>query len=106
MHTLTAASDAIGPLQASGLLSRIRAEYVEMPGLSVTLEQAMRLWGVDRRQCLDALDALTREKFLYRAGDSYLRHDTRSSRRVEHPHALTSDVVPLEARDTWQDSTS
>ena len=73
MHTLTTVSDGICPLHAADLLSRIRAEYVEMPGLSVTEAQAVRLWGVDRRQCLDALDALTSEGFLYRAGDSYLR---------------------------------
>ena len=30
---------------------RIEAEYAEMPGLSVTLPQAQRLWAVDRRTC-------------------------------------------------------
>ena len=33
------------------LSSRIEAEYVEMPGLSVTLPQAQRLWAVDRHTC-------------------------------------------------------
>jgi hypothetical protein len=54
------------------LLARIQAEYLEMPGLSVTLPQAARLWNIDRRQCLDALEALTGEGFLYRSRESYL----------------------------------
>ena len=29
----------------------VRAEYAAMPGLSVTLQQAQRLWAVDRRTC-------------------------------------------------------
>jgi hypothetical protein len=38
--------------EAVGALSRrVQAEYTEMPGLSVTLSQAQRLWAVDRRTC-------------------------------------------------------
>jgi hypothetical protein len=33
------------------LARRIEAEYGEMPGLSVTLRQAQRLWAVDRHTC-------------------------------------------------------
>jgi hypothetical protein len=55
------------------LTSLIRAEYREMPGLSVTLPQAARLWNVDRRQCLDALESLTKEGFLQRSRDAYVR---------------------------------
>lgn len=29
----------------------VRAEYTAMPGLSVTLAQAQRLWAVDRQSC-------------------------------------------------------
>jgi hypothetical protein len=36
---------------ATALSRRVRAEYAEMPGLSVTLAQAQRLWAVDRRTC-------------------------------------------------------
>jgi hypothetical protein len=73
MYYSTAAdAPSSSPLQAA-LLMLIRAEYLEMPGLSVTLPQAARLWNADRRQCLDALEALTREGFLYRSRDVYLR---------------------------------
>jgi hypothetical protein len=33
------------------LFERVRAEYAEMPGLSVTLPQAQRLWALDRATC-------------------------------------------------------
>jgi hypothetical protein len=33
------------------LTNRVRAEYAEMPGLSITLSQAQRLWAVDRHTC-------------------------------------------------------
>ena len=33
------------------LLKQVRAEYAEMPGLSVTLMQAQRLWAADRASC-------------------------------------------------------
>jgi hypothetical protein len=46
------------------VLRRIWAEYAEMPGLSVTVTQAQRLWGLDRETCLTALEALTSAGFL------------------------------------------
>ena len=46
------------------LLTRIRGEYLEMPGLRLTFEQAQRLFGVDRSLCKMVLDALVAAKFL------------------------------------------
>ena len=46
------------------LVIRIRAEYLEMPGLRLTLEQARRLCGVERALCQVVLDALVDERFL------------------------------------------
>jgi hypothetical protein len=40
------------------LARRIEAEYGEMPGLSVTLRQAQRLWATDHHTCQTALDRL------------------------------------------------
>ena len=51
------------------LLTRIRAEYLEMPGLRLTLEQAQRLCGVERALCKMVLDALVAEKFLHVKAD-------------------------------------
>jgi len=51
-------------MQDNALLSRIRSEYLEMPGMRLTLEQAQRLCGVERTLCRRALDTLVAEKFL------------------------------------------
>ena len=45
-------------------LTRVRAEYLEMPGLRLTLEQAQRLCGVERTLCQMVLDALVDTHFL------------------------------------------
>ena len=46
------------------LLKRVRAEYLEMPGLRLTLEQAQRLCGVERTMCHQVLEGLVLERFL------------------------------------------
>jgi hypothetical protein len=43
---------------------RVRAEYLEMPGLKLTLDQVQRLCGIDRRVCRTVLDGLVAELFL------------------------------------------
>jgi len=55
-------------------LGRLRAEYLEMPGLRLTLEQAQRLCGVERSLCKKLLDALVDAKFLcIKADGAYAR---------------------------------
>ena len=46
------------------ILHRIRAEYLEMPGLSLTTEQVQRLCGVERALCNTALHTLVDTGFL------------------------------------------
>jgi hypothetical protein len=41
------------------LIQRVEAEFVEMPGLSVTLAQAQRLWGMDYATCIAVFRLLT-----------------------------------------------
>ena len=53
------------------MLNRLRAEYLEMPGLRLTLEQAQRLCGVERALCKMVLDALVDEKFLCLKSDGH-----------------------------------
>jgi hypothetical protein len=56
------------------LLSRIRAEYLEMPGLRLTVPQAERLCGGDEPTCAAVLDMLVEQRFLRRRPDgSYTR---------------------------------
>lgn len=66
----------------SDWLSRIRAEYLEMPGLNLTLAQARRLWGLDELMSSALLDALVDTQFLRRtASGAYVRADARCNAR-------------------------
>ena len=58
------------------VLQRIQGEFVEMPGLCVTVAQARRLWGLEREVCDALLGALVDAKFLARTRDgAYIRMD-------------------------------
>lgn len=48
------------------LARRIRAEFLEMPGLCLTIEQAQRLWSLDPATCEALLKSLTNSRFLRR----------------------------------------
>lgn len=47
-------------------LQRLRSEYLEMPGLKVTLPQAARLWGIGLRESEALLTELVDDGFLVR----------------------------------------
>ena len=51
------------------ILRRICGEYLEMPGLRLTCKQAQRLWGIDEQTCVQILESLTRDRFLYLSDD-------------------------------------
>jgi hypothetical protein len=48
------------------VVSRIRAEFLEMPGLCLTVEQAQRLWSLEPRRCEALLMSLIDSRFLRR----------------------------------------
>lgn len=48
------------------LARRVRNEYLEMPGLSLTLGQAQRMWQLRRTECETLLGALVDSGFLAR----------------------------------------
>ena len=47
-------------------LQRVYSEFMEMPGLRLTPQQAQRLWGLDERVCAHLLNQLVDAKFLTR----------------------------------------
>lgn len=59
----------------SGTLEdRVRGEFLEMPGLSLTPQQASRLWAVDRATSERVLNRLASAGFLARTREGvYLR---------------------------------
>lgn len=52
------------PFRHMELMRRIRGEFREMPGLRLSLEQAMRLWSLDRATCVEVLTQLRSARFL------------------------------------------
>jgi DNA-binding IclR family transcriptional regulator len=63
--------------RSAQIVGRIRAEYLEMPGMMLRPEQVQRLCGVERSVCKMALDTLVEAKFLYvRPDGSYVRVGT------------------------------
>ena len=76
----------------STILERIRSEYLEMPGLCLTREQAQRLFHIEPLVCRDVLDALVDMHFLcLTAKGDYAR-----------PSAATDVLSRLHGVRTWQ----
>jgi len=55
------------------LLRRIEGEFLEMPGLQLTREQAQRLWALDQDTCVAVLNELVHRAFLVRGIDHRYR---------------------------------
>ena len=72
------------------LLKRIRAEFLEMPGMRLKPEQVQRLCGVDGTMCQMLLDLLVDEGFLCVTSDGHYARLTTG----HHPHAAKADVRP------------
>lgn len=68
-----AAAAGILRVMNPNLLNRIRAEFLEMPGLRLTVSQVQRLCGIDAAACRAVLDALVDAKFLSVKSNSYFR---------------------------------
>jgi hypothetical protein len=65
------------------LVRRIQGEYLEMPGLRLTREQAQRLWALDDQTCVTILDTLVEHKFLVRGSDGRYRRITDGNEPVQ-----------------------
>jgi hypothetical protein len=62
---------------------RLRAEFIEMPGLRLTERQIQRLCGIDQTICSEALSVLVTAKFLcVRPGGTYARVAEGRAKRV------------------------
>jgi hypothetical protein len=56
--------EAEGTMEIEALLRRVRAEFVEMPGLRLTPAQATRMWGLEGNACDTVINALVASSFL------------------------------------------
>ena len=62
---------------ADDLLRRLQSEFLEMPGLKLTMAQAQKLWALDSTSCSKLLETLVNVNFLWRTRDGAFM-------RVEH----------------------
>jgi hypothetical protein len=58
------------------LLSRVAAEFREMPGLVLTISQAARLFSIEAARCERVLGALVERRILATNGRTFARADT------------------------------
>ena len=64
-----------GPDVSDALVTRARSEFIEMPGLRLTVPQAARLWALDRLTSERLLELLVATGFLWRSqAGAYLRY--------------------------------
>ena len=68
--------------RADDLIRRVKSEFIEMPGLRLTLLQAKRLWALPHEDCERVLQALVERRFLI------LGTDGKFSRLSEETGAL------------------
>jgi hypothetical protein len=93
---------------SSELIGRIRGEFLEMPGLKLSLQQACRLWNLSASACGEALDALRAEGFLYQtpsgafiafpSATRMLKAET-PSERLRCPHCFHLNSVTVGTTD-------
>ena len=69
------------------MLRRVQGEFLEMPGLRVTVPQARRLWGLDTVSCEALLGALVDARFLFRTRDGAFM-------RVDHAVPMKATIRP------------
>ena len=79
-------------------LERIRAEYLEMPGMRLKLEQVQRLCGIERSLCKVVLDSLVNASFLCVNADG--RYGRLADGKVPSLHPSSAD------RDTLTSASS
>jgi hypothetical protein len=58
-------------------MRRVQSDFIEMPGLRLTLPQAARLWAYDVRFCREVLSSLVQAQFLVRSRDRFTRAEGR-----------------------------
>jgi hypothetical protein len=94
--------------QMSSDVTRIRSEYVEMPGLALTLPQAARLWGLSENRSALLLSMLVETGFLICDKKTVYRRrlDRSETRKGEaRPTISTQEIVSaqdiVKTREAW-----
>jgi hypothetical protein len=64
MHVALRLAERVSMSPTINLVNRVRSEFIEMPGLRLRLDQAQRLWNLDRHACELVLTSLVEARFL------------------------------------------
>ena len=67
------------------VLARLRAEYMEMPGLRLKTEQVQRLCGIEPLVCQTVLDVRVDTKFLSLTSEGHYARLTDGAIGLSHP---------------------
>jgi hypothetical protein len=63
------------------LVTRIRAEYRDVPGLRLTIPQACQFWRIEERVCRAILEELVSDGFLAQMNDgAFIERSTMAER--------------------------
>jgi hypothetical protein len=76
------------------VLTHIRREFQDHPGIALTLPQARRLWSIDEPACAEAFAELVAEGFLQRIDDVYLWAAAPTPRFRPRPQTRGLTFVP------------
>jgi hypothetical protein len=91
------APELIQPDQKAMIAERVRGEFREMPGLSLTLAQAQRLWSLDLSTCSEVLSQLVECGFLSQRTDGAF---CRASDLAARPLRMAKAAIELADLDT------
>jgi hypothetical protein len=76
----------------NALLQRIRAEFLEMPGMRLKPGQVQRLCGIEGTTCQMVLDLLVDEQFLCVKSDGHYARLMEGA--IPRPRPSTADLRP------------
>ena len=83
VNASSTASSFAAPDTRALIAERVRGEFREMPGLILTLAQAVKLWSLDLTTCTDVLSCLVTDGYLCRRADgAFCRATDLTGRRL------------------------
>ncbi len=80
-------------MDTDALVTRIKSEFNESPGMCLTLRQGARLWGIAPEECAKVVERLVAEEFLrWTRNGEVVRSESGGSRRPRRRRSRPSDV--------------
>ena len=64
-------------MNVEAVTQRVRAEFEEMPGLTLTEHQAAKLFGIEQKVCRDVIDRLVDAAYLEKTRSGSVKRSDR-----------------------------